>query len=242
MPSTDDLNESTFAEKDKWIQLIRVLSHNARTPLTSILGYADLLARVGPLNDLQKDFINRIQKNVFQINRLIDDSALLARIETTPLKTLEVFDIRNVIKEVVDDLEAALTHKKTSLVVDLPETPVALVGNRQFIRQMVFAILDNAIIFSNPGENINLQVKLENLVIHLSVIDTGVGVPEQDLPFVFDKFYRGSNIVDGVFGNGLGLAIAKAVVDWHHGQIRVDSQEKRGTSVFVSLPVSTEEN
>jgi two-component system, OmpR family, phosphate regulon sensor histidine kinase PhoR len=217
---------------------VSTISHDLRSPLTAILGYIELLDRAGPINELQRDFINRVQTSVHSITSLVNDLLNLGRIESgfdTRKETISLSDILNSSLTSVDERlkKGSLTLSK-NYKEDLPP----LYGNPIQIRQMVDNLLDNAITYTPEGGKIKVEAQVDGKQLILLVSDTGNGIPALDMPYIFDKFYRASNTSSDLPGSGLGLSIVKSIIETHQGRIWVDSTIDKGTNVTVVLPIA----
>ena len=217
---------------------VSTISHDLRSPLTAILGYIELLDRAGPINELQRDFINRVQTSVHSITSLVNDLLNLGRIESgfdTRKETISLSDILNTSLTSVEERlkKGSLTLSK-NYKLDLPP----LYGNPIQIRQMVDNLLDNAITYTPEGGKIKVEAQVDGKQLILLVSDTGNGIPALDMPYIFDKFYRASNTSSDFPGSGLGLSIVKSIIETHQGRIWVDSTIDKGTNVTVVLPIA----
>lgn len=216
---------------------VGTVSHDLRSPLTAILGYAELVERAGPVNELQSEFIRRVESSVTNISHLVDDLVNLGRIQTGFDGRNEVFELPNSLDHVVGSYKKALTNRNHPLEIHLPADIPPYYGNPLQIRRMFENILDNCIKYSQPGGKIQIKGKIEQNQVILQFIDEGAGIPAKDLPYVFDKFFRGSNNTSEQTGTGLGLAIVKSVAEAHGGRVWVDSALEQGTTLTVVLPI-----
>ncbi|MEJ5314187.1 ATP-binding protein [Anaerolinea thermophila] len=217
---------------------VHTVSHDLRSPLTAILGYVELIERVGTVNDLQRDFIRRIQVSVHNITSLVDDLLDLGRIEAGFDTRKEPVALDTIIRYSVEGFKKALGEKGHTLQLDLPAQSPSLLANPVQMRQMVDNLLDNAIKYTPQGGRIQVSLRVEGNQLLFQVSDNGIGIPPIDLPYVFDKFYRASNAAPDVSGTGLGLAIVKSIVEAHEGRIWVDSAVGSGSTFTVVLPLS----
>jgi two-component system phosphate regulon sensor histidine kinase PhoR len=222
-------------------EFVSTVSHDLRSPLTAILGYTELVGRAGSLNPKQKDFIERVQNSVQSITALINDLLDLGRIEAGFDAHKEVTSIAAIARYTLDGVENVLAEKPLKLSVDIPEDLPPVVGNPIRLRQMLANLINNAINYTPAGGEINLRAVVENDQIILHVSDTGPGVLPAEQPYIFDKFFRGSNLPSEVGGTGLGLAIVKSIVEDHQGRIWVDSIQGKGSTFIVVLPVTRSE-
>jgi len=219
-------------------EFVSTVSHDLRSPLTAILGYVELIERAGPVNELQQEFIRRVQASVQNITHLVDDLVNLGRIEAGFDTRRETFSLKQVLEHAIENFKKALERKGHRLIMELPEDLPLFLGNPVQIRQMFEHLLDNAIKYTPPGGQITIHGALEQEQIILQFRDTGIGIPVADLPFIFDKFYRASNAGTEVAGSGLGLAIVKSIVESHQGRIWVESTLGQGTTFTIVLPVT----
>jgi len=223
-------------------EFVTTVSHDLRSPLTAILGYIELIERTGEINEQQEEFIRRIQNSVEQISLMITDLLDLGRIEAGLDTTKEPTNIRKLALEVVDNLESAARTADVKLNIDLEEEIGVVFGDPIRLRQMVTNLLDNAIKYTRAGGEVSFGMRAENRQVILNISDNGSGIPQNELPLLFDRFFRGSNVADDIPGTGLGLAIVKSILDNHNGRIWVDSSLGSGASFTVVLPLVADES
>jgi two-component system, OmpR family, phosphate regulon sensor histidine kinase PhoR len=216
---------------------VSTVSHDLRSPLTAILGYIELIDRVGPVTDLQRDFIHRVQISVHNITSLVDDLLNLGRIEAGFDTHKEVVQFDQLIRYTMDNYRKQAEDKNLSMALELPANLPASLANPVQMRQMIENLVDNAVKYTLPGGKITIRAVVAQKQMILQVVDTGIGIPTVDLPYIFDKFYRASNSSPEVSGTGLGLAIVKSIVESHSGRIWVESTVGRGTTFTIVLPL-----
>jgi two-component system NtrC family sensor kinase len=219
---------------------VSTVSHDLRSPLTAILGYTELIDRAGPVTDQQREFIRRIQLSVNNITALINDLLDLGRIEAGFDARKEIVPIGPIVDFAIEDLHLRLTERAHILDVNVPPGLPSVLGNPVRLRQLVGNLLSNAIKFTPRGGRITISALAEGGQLILQVSDNGPGIPPADQPYIFDKFYRGSNISPDTPGTGLGLAIVKSIVEDHQGRIWVDSFSAQGSTFIVVLPTAGE--
>lgn len=210
------------------------VSHELRTPLTSVRGNLDLMKRMG---EYDEESMIVIQDEMERMSRLLGDLLLLARADTggLPLR-FEPVELDNTLFEVYR--QVSRIEKPVS--VELSEVDQATVlGDEDRLKQVLLNLVDNGIKYTPPGGTVKLRLSKNDRQAFLSVCDTGVGIPAEDLPHIFDRFYR----VDKARsreqgGSGLGLAIVKWVVQAHGGRIQVESTVDVGTTFTVTLPLA----
>jgi two-component system NtrC family sensor kinase len=216
---------------------VAAVSHDLRSPLTSIKGFADLLSVVGPLNEQQQSFLGKIRRGVDAITDLISDLLDLGRIETGVNLEMEPCDLGAIVEKTVESLRSHANLRKQSLhkhiVLDLP--PVS--GNPVRLDQAVSNLISNAIKYTPQGGRISVSVTSEDGQVVVTVKDNGIGISPDDLQHIFDKFYRvKSKETEEISGSGLGLSIVKSIIDKHRGRIWVSSQEGAGSTFVFVLP------
>lgn len=233
------LNDITYLKRLDRIKtdFVHTVSHDLRSPLTAILGYVELIERAGPVTDLQRDFVHRIQSSVHNITNLVDDLLDLGRIESGFDVRQERVNMEQIIQYAAEGLKPALAAKKLTLQIDLPSDFPPLNANPVQMRQMAEHLLDNAAKYSNPGGQISVNGRIEYNQAILQFEDAGIGIPAVDLPYIFDKFYRAANASADRSGTGLGLSIVKSVVENHGGRIWVESVAGQGALFTVVLPL-----
>jgi len=219
-------------------EFVSTVSHDLRSPLTTIKGFVDLMGVVGPLNEQQQDFVNRIQKGVTTITELINDLLDIGRIEAEVNLNMEMCAIDEIINQSVDELRDQAESKQQTLVVTLPPYLPPVWGNPLRLRQVVDNLVNNAIKYTPQGGKITVWVEEYDSQIALNVSDTGIGIPHTDQPYIFDKFYRvQSEETEDIAGTGLGLAIVKSIVEKHNGRVWVESEPGKGSTFTVLLPI-----
>jgi two-component system NtrC family sensor kinase len=219
---------------------IHTISHDLRSPLTAIMGYVELLDRVGPLTDQQKQFVRHVQNSVQSITSLVNDLLDLGRIEAGFDTRKDEVDMETILRYTLDNLERQIEDKQQNLQMNIGESLPAVRGNPIRIRQMMDNLLVNASKYTPNSGNITINLRQDEEQIIFEVADSGVGIPATDQPHIFEKFYRATNAPKGTPGTGLGLAIVKSIVDNHQGRIWVESTPGQGTKFTVVLPPYTE--
>ncbi len=221
---------------------IHTISHDLRSPLTAVMGYVELLDRVGPLNDQQKQFVKHIQNSAQNITALVNDLLDLGRIEAGFDTRKDEVALGSILRYTLENLGHQIQDKQQDLQVQIAEDLPVLRGNPIRLRQLMDNLLVNAAKYTPSGGKISVNLRAEADQIIFEVADTGVGIPVTDQTHIFEKFYRASNAPKGTPGTGLGLAIVKSIVDNHEGRIWVESSVDKGTKFIVVLPTFREAN
>ncbi len=215
---------------------VTTVSHDLRSPLTAVLGYVNLLDRVGPLSEQQTDFIQQIRISVKQMNTLISDLLDLGKIEAGFDTQKEPVDTTRLLDRVVNDIRPQAEAKHQDLGHQIAAPLPSLFGNPLRLRQMLSNLVENAIKYTPEAGRIKVDAYAEGGFVVVSVVDTGIGIPPGDLPYVFDKFFRSDNASLSQEGTGLGLSIVKSIVENHGGRVWVNSQPGKGSTFTVMLP------
>ncbi len=233
------LHDITYLKKLDRIKsdFVSTVSHDLRSPLTAIMGYVELIERVGPVNDSQKEFIQRVQASVRNITTLVNDLLNLGRIEAGFDTRKEAVYLDQLIRFSTDNFRKEISDKHLHLELQLPGEFPPLFANPVQLRQMVDNLLNNAIKYTRENGEITIKGIVEGSQLILQFSDTGIGIPSSDLPFIFDKFYRASNVGMEMSGTGLGLSIVKTIVENHQGRIWVDSTPEHGTTFTIVFPL-----
>ncbi len=217
------------------------VSHELKTPLTSILGYAETLATEDVDVSTRQRFSATIRDNARRMQRLVDDLLDLAKLESggwTPVR--ESIDLRHLALNAWSSFTDAAQKKGVDFGIDMPEE-ITVNADPNALRQILDNLLDNALRHTPEGGTITVGAERQNGEMHLVVRDTGSGIPDTHLPRVFERFYRvdpGRSRAEG--GTGLGLAIVKHLVEAQGGRVELESAIGIGTTVRINLPVQTE--
>ncbi len=217
------------------------VSHELKTPLTTIKGYVETLLS-GALHDEGNNvrFLEKIEAHVNRLSYLVRDLLSLARIESeehaTPLSPAEW---QPVVEECLKNYEVVLVEKKLTAAVEPPPEPVVVLGNSEAMAQVLDNLLDNAVKYTSVGGKVTIRVYKREGQGCLDVEDTGIGIPEQDLGRIFERFYRVDKARSRELGGtGLGLSIVKHLVQSMHGTVTVASQIGKGSRFTVKIPLA----
>jgi two-component system NtrC family sensor kinase len=222
-------------------EFVATVSHDLRTPLTTIQGYVELLPKVGPLNERQSQFVERVEGSVQNITDLINDLLDIRRIEAELDLEMEPYDLRDVIDDAIEPLRVPAEEKDQTLRWDRPEVLPLVRANPRRMKQVVTNLVNNAIKYTPKGGRISIEAAQDDEHVVVRVSDNGIGIPPSKQPRIFDRFYRvESEETADIKGTGLGLAIVKAVVEKHKGRVWVDSTPGEGSVFTFVLPALEE--
>jgi signal transduction histidine kinase/CheY-like chemotaxis protein len=218
-------------------EFVSAVSHDLRTPLTSILGYVELLPKVGPLNDQQQGFVQRVHESMETITELIGTLLDINRIEAGFDLEIVPCDLVEVIEEVLGDIRPMAQEKEQDVRWQPPKALPLVQGNPHRLRQVLDNLLSNAVKYTPKRGWVAVSVEREGEHVVVHVADNGIGIPPSQQPYVFDKFFRvESDDTLDIAGSGLGLSIVKAVIERHNGRVWVQSKPREGSVFSFVLP------
>ncbi len=218
------------------------VSHELKTPLTSISGYAEMMENgmVASMEDIRK-FSGSIHKEALRLIALIEDIIRLSRIEEEAKEpqSLEPVELDDLCEAVLESLEPVA--KKAEVSLHLETCQAVLLGEDGMLSELVYNLCENAIKYNHPNGNVWLYLSQDDKEIEIRVKDDGIGIPEESRLRVFERFYRvDKSHSKQIGGTGLGLSIVKHVVEYHHGRVELDSALGVGTEIRVFLPKEAE--
>jgi two-component system OmpR family sensor kinase len=227
--------DEQHATEERLRRFVADASHELRTPVAAIGGFADLW-RQGAIDETQlADVMRRIGQESKRMRGLVEDLLLLARLDEGRPFERELVDLALLAADAA--LDASATHPSSSITVEAP-APVVVEGDDARLRQVVANLVTNALVHSAAPAMVTITVERKGDAAVLSVIDNGPGIAEEDAVHAFDRFWQADAARAGT-GTGLGLAIVHSVVDAHGGQTRLDGKPGFGTTVWVVLPVAS---
>ncbi len=233
---------SHFKELDAMkSQFVATVSHDLRCPFTYMRGYTTMLPMVGPLNEKQMEYIEKISAGIQQMTELIDDLLDLGRIEAGVGLQRQLCVLGDVVTEVVDELRGQAAMHGLDLQVEVKSQRASL-ADAGLLKRAVTNLLDNAFKYTPAGGSVlvGLEELAESLILYVK--DTGIGIAPADQARLFERFYRVKrrDTLD-IKGSGLGLAIVKSIAEWHGGRVWVESQLGVGSTFYMAIPIITSE-
>ncbi|MCR4288322.1 MAG: ATP-binding protein [Deltaproteobacteria bacterium] len=214
------------------------VSHELRTPLASIKGYSEtLLDGAAEDENTLREFLRVIDRHATRMSRLIDDLLTLSKLESheEAIESSPV-DVRELILATAAGFEKQARDKSITIRSSIPESLPKALGDRYRLEQVVVNILDNAIKYTPSGGNVTLSASRQDGFIRIDVADTGIGIPKEDIPRIFERFYRVDKARSRELGGtGLGLAIVKHIIQGHGGRLNVESAPGKGSTFSFML-------
>jgi signal transduction histidine kinase/two-component SAPR family response regulator len=218
-------------------QYIATASHDLKNPIMAVMGYTDLLAKAGPLTPMQQEFSARIHNSAQQMRDLVLNLLEVSRLESGAALKLEDLDLNALTEDVIQSLQEQAQAKHQRVQVAFSAEPVIVRGDLVLLQQVVHNLYGNAIKYTPDEGEIRISTLVQDGFSWLKFSDTGYGIPEEDLPHIFEKFFRSrTEATQDIDGTGLGLAIVKSIVEEHGGKVDVQSQVGKGSTFSVQLP------
>jgi two-component system phosphate regulon sensor histidine kinase PhoR len=216
------------------------VSHELRTPLSILRGYIETLldSPKTPREELAR-ILRVMERHSKRLDLLAEDLLTLAQLESSnPNLHVGTVDLSSFLPEMVRDWEKKLTSKKLNMSVDVPTDLSPIRVDRTRLQEALYNLLDNAVKYSRENGEIRLSARQSDGEIELAVSDDGIGITKEDLPRIFERFYRADKArsPDQVRGTGLGLAIVKHIAQLHDGRVEAESELDKGTTIRVVLP------
>jgi two-component system, OmpR family, phosphate regulon sensor histidine kinase PhoR len=220
-------------------EFVSTVSHDLRTPLTTVQGYLELLDRAGPLNEIQSQFVTTALTSLDHITDLISDLLDIGRIEAGYDLDMQPFRFDELIETTVEASQVAANAADVTLKIEELPSPIWVRGNSRRLRQVMENLISNAMKYNQKGGWVRIGVSQDDYHAIVSVSDSGIGIPHSEQTRIFDRFYRvQSPETEGIHGTGLGLSIVKSVVEKHKGRVWVKSTAGRGSTFCFVLPTS----
>jgi len=232
--------EALRAERREFVSTV---SHELRTPLTSVKMYADMLAEgdAGELTGRQQRVVNNLKSTVDRLSRLVDDLNVVSLLEAGRFDlSTEKFDLEGLVISAIEISEPAFADRGGTARLEQPGGPVGVKADRERTLQVVVNLLNNAAKYSEANTETVVTVSVAGDEVRVEVASTGPGIAEEELQPVFESFYRGEGArISRVAGSGLGLSIARGLVEAQGGKIWAESTPGEGSTFIFTLPQAT---
>jgi signal transduction histidine kinase len=235
-------HEALHASEKSRGQFVRMVTHELRSPIAGTLSLARALldGLVGDLQPEQRTMLTRMSARLTSLGELVNDLLVLAASQSPDLqeKPLHV-DLLSALRWVVDRFSTESVEKGIAVLLRAPDAPVIVVATDQGLARIFENLLGNAVKYTPAGGRVEVHAEVEGSSVVVTVTDTGIGIPEQDLPRLFEDFFRASNAKRSeIKGTGLGLSIVKRLVTNYRGVVSVQSSDGKGTTFSVVLPLA----
>jgi PAS domain S-box-containing protein len=221
-------------------EFVSTVSHDLRSPLTLMRGYATMLEMAGELNDQQKNYAKMIVQGVDNMAKLVNNLLDLGRIEFGVGLQLESIPVLNIIERVTGSLQMIAANKEIQLSLEIPRDIADTVeADQALLHQAVYNLVENAIKYTPNGGEVTVRLQSSSAGLTFAIQDSGIGIQPDDMKRLFEKFYRGTNREAlSQRGTGLGLAIVKSIAERHGGRVWVESEPGKGSTFFLQIPLA----
>lgn len=221
--------------KDEWLS---TASHDLKNPLGTIMLMAALLRHeISPTNEKALAYLSNIDTSAHQMRELIINLLDLARLEAPVALEIKPHDIVDLLKDVCREIKARADEKGVFLTCNITANDIICRFDKLRVRQVLLNLLSNALKYTPPLGHITIELMTEDGEVLIQINDTGIGIPENDLDHIFERFYRVEDEAhQAIEGTGLGLAICQTIIDQHHGRIWANSEVGVGSSFYFTLP------
>jgi signal transduction histidine kinase len=215
--------------------LVNTVSHELRTPLSGVLGFTKLLLTREFDSETRRHYLGIVDAQARRLSDLINDFLDVRKIEEGRFeRAQELVDVGVLLRD--EATLYSLQSQHHELALDLPETPLPVLGSPDRLRQVIGNLFSNAIKYSPQGGRVEVKARMQRDAVRIEVHDDGIGIPAEQQARIFTKFFRADAAASGIPGTGLGLAVSRDIIESHGGQIGFVSAEGEGTTFFIELP------
>lgn len=228
------LNRQAKRDRDEIQSLVSDLSHQLKTPVATLQIYGSLLAQPGLSPKQRQEYGSRMQLALERLDFLLDSMVKLSRLESGSIRLQpQANDVEELVLNAALQVRKAAEEKKIEVSIQPPQAPIAVCCDPKWTEEAIFNVLDNAVKYTPQGGQVALTLESYETYCRINISDTGCGIPPEEIPKIFQRFYRGQS-VQAVEGVGLGLPLARKVVQEQGGWIKVSSDHKGSTfSIFL---------
>ena len=220
-------------------EFVANVSHELRTPLTNIKGYTETLLNIDDIDEeTRRQFLTVVYSETDRMTRIVKDLLTLTRLDYNRMEMrMEPMDLRGLAMEIKRSMSLSAENAGLKLTAKIPQSMPEIDGDRERIEQVLINVVSNAIKYNRPKGTIHISGGWSDSHVYITVKDTGIGVPKSEVPHLFERFYRVDKARSRESGGtGMGLSIAKEIVEYHGGVITFESEEGKGSLVTVSFP------
>lgn len=218
---------------------LATVSHDMRAPLNSIQGYASALSDIGPLNQPQQEYVERIVSSTDRMKNLVNRLMELAKVNARVAQNHQECNIGEIVTDVVAELTGEALSSEVELQLTAVPEQLLVMGDAIQLRSAVVNLIDNAIKYSPQKAQVQIEVSGNHETVLIKVQDHGIGISAADLPRIFEMFYRAGNDSNSLGGVGLGLALVQSVAKAHSGEVWAESDNRTGSTFCLRLPLAT---
>ena len=216
-------------------EIIRSVSHEFRTPLTAIIGMTEMILNGDVTGERAREYLGIMYREGLRLSKMISELLDISRLEKREFFKVGPVEIKKIIESIKEGFSDIIEKKEGFIAIKVEGDVSNFTGDQDKIEQMLRNLIDNSLTYSDPGVRISLIIKKVDDMLEITVKDTGWGIPEEDIPHLGEKFYRGTH-GEKTKGTGLGLSLVKEIVKLHGGTLSIESKVGKGTSVQIKLP------
>lgn len=239
LPITYTLSKKSLSPVRRALQrqrnFVSDASHEFRTPLTILRATLELMRDESDPRNLDTAIHNALEETDY-LSGLVANLSVLARLESGTISTTTRVNLTKIVCDTSEAIKKIANQREITITCHPCELPVFMFGEPARLRQLLMILLENAVKYNSPGGNVTIEMLDRGHSVSVIISDNGIGIPEQDLPYVFDRFYRSGQARQHAPGSGIGLAVAAWIVNLYRGRIEVVSQVGTGTTFTVSFP------
>ncbi|MGX7244410.1 sensor histidine kinase [Enterococcus quebecensis] len=220
-------------------ELVASISHDLKTPITSIIGYVEgLLDGVADSPEKQNKYLQTIHTKAISLNELIEELFLYSKLDAVAIPfQFDRINVNEFLKHIIEEFQ--LQESSVSIqLIDHQAHPSYVLADRMQLNRVFINLIENSLKFKSKERSLAIKIEVfeTNQEVRIRIVDNGQGIPEEQLPFVFDHFYRGEEArPTNTGGSGLGLAIVKQIIDMHEGKVTIESELHQGTTITILL-------
>jgi two-component system phosphate regulon sensor histidine kinase PhoR len=218
-------------------ELISIVAHDLKTPVSAVRGFIELVQNLGPLTEQQGHFLERAMSALSRMEQLIASLLDLARIQSgIPLELVET-DINRLVEDALELLRDVAAQSDISIHVDSSPESVVIQADNRLMGHVINNLLSNAVKYNREGGDVWLKIRQQDKQVRVDVRDNGIGIPYEDQPRVFERFFRAKREKgERISGSGLGLAISQSIIELHNGEILLESTPNVGSTFSFIIP------
>ncbi len=219
-------------------EFLTTVNHEIKTPLTTIKGFVSLLlnGEAGSLNDEQIAFLNIVEQSTNRLINIVTNILDISKINSEDSFEFEKLNIGEVVENVFVQMKIKAYSKGIAMKFDKGPKDLYVRADKHWLSQAITNLVDNAIKYSPSGSDVILRLYDRGKIVVFMVEDKGFGIDEEDKKYIFEKFYRAKNTMMNVEGSGLGLSIAKDIIEKHNGKIWFESEKGKGSKFYFAIP------
>lgn len=222
--------------KDEYVKMV---SHDLKSPLASIQSLLETMLGgfAGPIDEKIKEILQRVQKKIEFLHHYTKDLLDLSRIRAEKHLNIQKFPVKDVIDIAIEIAKPKKEEKDIQLNLEMPDN-LQIEADKEQIAYVFLNLIANAFKYTLSGGNVRIKVSQDNGFFSAEIKDTGIGIPAEDMPRIFEEFFRASNVAKTTKGTGLGLSLVKYIIERHGGRISVESEQGKGTIFRFTIPIS----